>query len=132
LLIAGLEMVLAEIVQSSVPEEAVIAAIHDELLERWTSASDKNSETGAVEYLHIEELANLFLGSDVGIGFPETLCDTMTELCQLRPAVMHPTRPLLGARTPSELASLARRGEELLVTLDNLAPSSEDSHEQKP
>ncbi len=38
LLIAGLEMVLADIVHSIVPEETVIAAMHGELLERWTSA----------------------------------------------------------------------------------------------
>jgi hypothetical protein len=131
LLIAGLEMVLADIVQRTIPEEIVIAAIHDELLERWTSASDKNTETRAVEYLYIKDLAILFLGSAAGTQLPPVLRNTMTELCQLRPAVMHPTRPLIGARTPGELASLASRGEELLVGLDDLLQAAEVSDEQK-
>ncbi len=83
----------------------------------------KNNEARAVEYLYLEDLAKLFLGSAAGSQLPLTLCKTMTKLCQLRPAVMHPARPLLGARSPTELASLARGGEELLVGLDKLAPS---------
>jgi hypothetical protein len=124
LLIASLEMVLADIVQSIVPEERLVALMHGELLERWTSSSAENTEARAVEYLYLEDLANLFVGSDFGTGFSEEMCSTMTELCQLRPVVMHPTRPLLGDRTPTQLASLARRGEELLVRLDELVPSS--------
>jgi hypothetical protein len=124
LLIAGLEMVLADIVQSMVPESKLVAVMHGELLERWTSASAQNTEARAVEYLYLADLTNLFVGSDAGTQLPEELCSTMTELCQLRPVVMHPTRPLLGDRTPTQLASLARRGEDLLVGLNELASSS--------
>jgi hypothetical protein len=117
LLIAALEMALAAIVGLTVSEEKIIARIHNDQRIRWDEASEIGKETMPVEYLYLKDLATLFLLSEAANKVPYSWEPALTQLCQLRTAVMHPAKPLLGKKTPHELALLARQGEELLDQL---------------
>jgi hypothetical protein len=120
LLLADLEMALADIVRHDVPEALVVARIGGDSLKRWSSASNENTEADAVEYLYIKDLAELFLESQWGATLDRGQRNTLTELCQFRPTVMHPARQLTAEHTPQMLASLARRGEDLARMLDDV------------
>ncbi len=123
LLIASLEMALANIVQSTTSEEEITARIRDDSLERWMEALALGKEASPIEYLYLEDLADLFRESGLVRRSPDAWEPTLTELCKFRPAVMHPTRPLVAGGSTGSLASLARRGEELLTRLADLAKS---------
>lgn len=110
LLLADVEMALADIVRHDVLEARVLARLGGYSLKRWKSASAENAEADAVEYLYIKDLAELFLETQWGATLDQSHRDAMTELCKFRPTVMHPTRRLTAGRNPQMLASLARRG----------------------
>ena len=120
LLIADAEMALADIVRRAVPEDRVVERIEGEARDRWKAAAADNKEADAVEYLYLRDLAELFLESAWGVAVSPALRNTLTELCQLRPIVMHAARQLTTGHDPAGLASLARRGETLARTLDGV------------
>ena len=59
LLIAGVEMLLSEIVKRAVPEEEIIARIQSNLKERFEQAHMANQETSPAEYLYLRELMKI-------------------------------------------------------------------------
>jgi len=61
LLVAGIEMLLTEVIKSSFSEEALIAIMSTDVRKRYDQARAANSETNAVEHLYIRQLVNLFL-----------------------------------------------------------------------
>jgi len=60
LLIAGVEMLLSELVRSTINEARVVSFIRADLKKIYDSARSKNEETNAVEYLFIDQLVGLF------------------------------------------------------------------------
>lgn len=119
LLVAAVEMALADIVRHAVSEDQVIARIRGDLLNRWRVATAENREADAVEYLYLGDLTALFLETH----WSEAIIDlrpTLTELCQFRRIVMHPARQVTAGGSPEALACLARRGEDLVRVLDGL------------
>jgi hypothetical protein len=63
LLIAGIEMLLAEIVHFSVSEEKIIRSLRSDQKKRFEHAFAANQETSPAEYLYIGELITLFTGT---------------------------------------------------------------------
>lgn len=99
LLLAGVEMLLSDIVDAQVDGERVENAITGASLTRWHAARREDVETRPVEYLELEPLATMF--AEVVADNPrwsKTFDDMLTRFCQLRPAIMHPTRPLMSGR----------------------------------
>jgi hypothetical protein len=61
LLVAGIEMLLSEIIKSAILEENLVPTIHPNLRKRYYQAHRANSEAHTVEYLYIGQLVDLFL-----------------------------------------------------------------------
>lgn len=61
LLVAGIELLLAEAVRTAVHPDVVLARVHGDVRARWEAAYAANSETSPVEYLYLQDLAELFL-----------------------------------------------------------------------
>lgn len=115
LLISGIEMLLSDLVDRAVDPNVIEEAIQNQQREAWQAALTRNLETRPVEYLNLRELAELFRATVAIDGLWGNEYDNMlTALCHLRPSVMHPVRPLLAERQPSQLAQLATCAE--LVT----------------
>lgn len=127
LLVSDVEMALAEVVRHAVPRDRIIELIRGETLVRWKTATAANNEANPVEYLHIRALAELFLETRWGGLTSEEARNTLTELCQFRPIVMHPARQLTAGRSPAALASLARRSEALVGFLDQVVQEATGS-----
>lgn len=123
LLIAGIEMLLAQIITDRVDRSTILARLREDSRERWQLDVAVNGETNPAEYLYLQDLAELFL------SLPEAtdregsadVTPTLTEVCHFRPSVMHTNRPLIKGRNAAELASLARRAETLTAMLTELA-----------
>jgi hypothetical protein len=121
LLLSGIEMLLSDIVNEVVPEQDVEAAIAGYRLEDWMAARSKNWDTRPVEYLDLEPLCKLFSSVANGRGWNDHHDHMLDELCQLRPSVMHATRPLLAARSPQQLAHLADSAAQVTRSLTEYA-----------
>lgn len=108
LLLSQIEMLLSDIVDASVDNALIEEAITGSAAGRWRVAKAKGFDPRPVEFLDLEQLANLFESTvDDSPGWNKQLHDQLVALSQFRPAVMHATRPLLGRRPPSTLAKLA-------------------------
>lgn len=124
LLIAGIEMLLAMIVRERVSSSSVVARLQGQSLERWEADLAGDHETDPSEYLYLRDLAELFMElPDAKLQGPSDAClrTILTEVCQFRPTVMHPSRSLLKGRSGAQLASLARGAEELTSRLEEIA-----------
>jgi len=129
LLVSAVEMSLSDVVEQSCSDGAVMDKIRGnaETNKRWTEAKRDRLDLRPVEYLYLEDLARLFLDHlalDVP-GWDMTLENQLTELCQIRPAVMHPTRPLLGLRAPAQLATTVDGGKKVIRALARLANATQ-------
>lgn len=128
LLIADIEMALAQIARYAVPRERVVEGMRDEARGRWDEAVAANAETDPVEYLYLRELTALFLESPLAGAFDNALKATLEELCQFRNDVMHPTRSITSKRAPAMLESLARRGERVAKELADVVGSIDSAN----
>lgn len=109
LLISAIEMLLAEIVRRTFTGEFLSSRIRGDAAEAWVSARARNAEADPTEYLFLQDLAELFLEAHSDTqAWTKQLSDRLTEICQFRPVVMHPTRSVAAGRTAAQLASLAR------------------------
>jgi hypothetical protein len=124
LLVAGIEMLLAEIVKNAVPEGEIITAMHPKQQIRYGQAHGINKETHPVEYLYIGELIHLFLGTpcskDLSIWDPAST-EQLRAVEKFRNSVMHPSCSIAAKVTPSGAAELASSAEELADRLRKLA-----------
>jgi len=122
LVISAIEMLLAEIVRRSVTEDFVASRIRGEAREAWDSARDGNAEADPIEYLYLQDLAELFLEvHETAEPWTKGLTNRLTEVCHFRSAVMHPTRSLTAGRTAPQLASLARGADRVARALTAIA-----------
>lgn len=121
LLVSGIEMLLAELVQQACSLEAIESQIREDVRERWVSALSRNSETHPVEYLYLEGLSTLFREAyGCTLRWTATLDHRLTTVCHFRPRVMHPTKSLISGMNSAQLASLARGAEDVTECLSNL------------
>lgn len=127
LLIAGIEMLLAQIVRERVSSSSVVARLQGESRERWEADLAGDNETDPSEYLYLRDLAELFMelpDSKSEGCWDSRLRTILTEVCQFRPTVMHPSRSLLKGRSAAQLASIARGAEQLTSRLEEISASS--------
>lgn len=131
LLVSAVEMLLSEVVEHSCSHDAVMTRIHgnDETLKRWTRAKEDRLDLRPVEYLYLQDLAELFhegpaSGND---AWTQQLQDQLTELCKLRTRVMHPTRPLLGRANPRSLAAVAAASKDVIAAISQMAESARNA-----
>jgi CBS domain-containing protein len=126
LLVAGIEMLLSEIVKYEVPEGQIITAMHPKQQNRYWQAHGKNNETHPVEYLYIGELVHLFLGTSSGKDlstWDRASTQQLRAVEKFRNSVMHPSCSIAATVTPSDAAELASSAEEIAHRLRKLALS---------
>lgn len=121
LAVSAVEILLSEIVDRAVPRNNVLERIcqNSESRQRWESALAERLDLRPVEYLYLEDLAELYRGGP-GQSSPhwaKSEDDRLVALCQLRARIMHPTRPLLGQGNPTSLASVAATAQGVISAL---------------
>lgn len=127
LLIAGIEILLSKIVESSSPATSIIEAMSPEMTQRYSEARSAANEANPVEYLYLEELVNLFLESAYARNLQVwngQYTSRLVEINKFRSVVMHPTRSIIAARSPAQLAALARNAMDLFMRLEMIADGS--------
>lgn len=110
LLVAGIEMLLSEIVRSTISEEKLVLIIDRSLRKRYQQAHHANSEAHAVEYLYIRQLVDLFLATPYAKDphlWDESLTQQLLAVREFRKSVMHPTCSIAATTPPSRAAELA-------------------------
>jgi hypothetical protein len=100
LLISGIEMLLAEIVKSAIPEDRIAASIRAPMRKTYDQARADNQETSPAEYLYIGELVKLF--SQTPYASEADLWNSSSEqlllkVREFRNSVMHPVRSIAAA-----------------------------------
>jgi len=124
LLIAGVEMLLSEIVKYAVPDEEIIASIQSNLKKRFEQARAVNQETSPAEYLNIGELIALFVQTPYACDprlWDEPLTDLLNRVKYFRNDVMHPTRSLAASEDIRAVANLPRWAAEVSGRLRSIA-----------
>jgi hypothetical protein len=127
LLIAGIEILLSKIVEASTPVASIVGAMSPEMAQRYSEARAAASEADPVEYLYLEELVNLFLESAYAADLRvwDGRCKSrLIEINRFRSIVMHPTRSIVAARSPAQLAALARDSMDVLMRLQTIIDGS--------
>jgi hypothetical protein len=97
LLISGVEILLSEIVKSTLPEWQIAMSIRSSMKKRYERACIASQETSAAEYLYIKELIELFLQTEYARdpGFwNESLTSLLLKVKSFRNTVMHATRSM--------------------------------------
>lgn len=124
ILVAGIEMLLSDIVRTSVDPAEIKAVMDTELEKRYEEALTADRETHPVEYLYLQELVDLFLQTDQAKNvdnWDQALSNHLNEINKFRTSVMHPTRSIAARRQPSALAALARSAEEVAARLKQIS-----------
>jgi hypothetical protein len=92
-----------------------------------SEARSAANEANPVEYLYLEELVNLFLESAYARNLQVwngQYTSRLVEINKFRSVVMHPTRSIIAARSPAQLAALARNAMDLFMRLEMIADGS--------
>jgi hypothetical protein len=126
LLVAGIEMLLSELVKFATPEEGIIVTMRPSMRKRYWQAHEKNSEAHPVEYLYLGELVKLFLATSFGRDehlWDDTSIQRLIAVQKFRNTVMHPACSIAATVSPSQAAELASSAEEVAERLRNMALS---------
>jgi hypothetical protein len=124
LLIAGVEMLLSEIVKYAVSDEKIIASIQSNMKKRFEQARAANQETSPAEYLYIDELIALFIQTPFACDprlWDESLTDLLNRVKIFRNDIMHPTRSLAASEDIRTVANLPRWAAETSGRLRSIA-----------
>lgn len=116
LLVAGIEMLLSEVLKSAIPEEALVAVMHPSMRDSYNQAHQVNIEAHPVEYLYIGQLVDLFLSTSYGKDshlWDESLSQRLVAVQKFRNSVMHPACSVAATTPPSRAAELASWAEEV-------------------
>ena len=120
LLIAGVEMLLAEIVKSAIPDNQIITSLRSDQKSKFKQAYAANQETSPAEYLYISDLIGLFAqtpyASDPRL-WDKPLTDLLISIKHFRNDVMHPVRSLAALENVETLANLPRWAAEVTEKL---------------
>jgi hypothetical protein len=109
LLVSGIEMLLAEIIKSAIPEGRIATRIRADLQDAYSQARAENRETSAAEYLYIGELVDLFTETSYARNADLWDADSRHLLIQIRNfrnSVMHPVRSIAAAHNIETAAHL--------------------------
>ena len=109
LLISGIEMLLAEIVKSTIPEERIVTAIHRNMKKAYQQAHSDNQETSPAEYLYIGDLVRLFSQTSYAHDqdlWSDSSKQLLLEIKAFRNSVMHPVRSIAAAENIETAANL--------------------------
>lgn len=124
LLIAGIEMLLAEVVKGAIPADQIMASIRSDQKSRFEQAYAANQEASPAEYLYIGELITLFTqtpyASDPRL-WDKPLTDLLIRVKAFRNDVMHPVRSLAALEDVEAIASLPRWATEVTDRLRGIA-----------
>ena len=140
LLIAGVEMLLSEIVKYAIPEKKIEGKIRSNLKKRFEQARTANQETSPAEYLYLDELIELFAKTRYAHHpglWNESFTGLLKEVKTFRNDVMHPTRSLATSEVVRTVANLPKWAADLSDRLRNIAAlltreSSSDSDNGEP
>jgi hypothetical protein len=120
MLVAGIEMLLSEIVKFVITEEDIVARMQPRVRERYEQAHKANSEAHPVEYLYIGQLVKLFFATSYRKDsrlWNEPSTQRLVAVQKFRNSVMHPVRSIAATTTPSRAAELASWAEEIAERL---------------
>jgi hypothetical protein len=126
LLIAGIEMLLSEVVKHAVPDEQIIGSIRSDMKKRFERAHAVNQETSPAEYLYIKELIALFTKTPWARDarfWDVSLTDLLNRVGDFRNDVMHPTRSLAASESGQAVANLPRWAGEVSGQLRSIVAS---------
>jgi hypothetical protein len=111
LIVAGIEILLSDIIRSAYTTEIVIDAMSYGMAKQYNKAKEADSEAHPVEYLYLTALVKLFLeipDRKDGHSLSETSMVWLRELNKFRRLIMHPACSIAAARTPAEIAEFTR------------------------
>jgi hypothetical protein len=126
LLIASIEMLLSEIVKHALPEKDIVASIRSDMKKRFEQAQMANQETSPAEYLYINELITLFIGTSYARDprlWDGALTDLLEKVRHFRNDVMHPARSIAASENIQTVANLPRWATEVSDKLRSIAAS---------
>lgn len=111
LLIAGIEMLLSEVVKSAIADNQIIASIRSDQKRRFEQAYAANREASPAEYLYIDQLVSLFTRTPYASDprfWDESLTDLLFRVKSFRNDIMHPVRSLAASENIETIANLPR------------------------
>jgi hypothetical protein len=107
LLVAGIEILLSDIIRSAYPMDIVVEVMSAGMAKQYKKAKEANSETHPTEYLYLTALVKLFLDIPLvkdGNFLAEASIVWLKDLNKFRRLVMHPACSIATARSPAEIA----------------------------
>ena len=111
LLIAGIEMLLAEIVKDDISDDQIIASLRSDQRKRFEQAYAANQEASPAEYLYIGGLITLFTRTRYASDprcWDEPLTNLLLRVKYFRNDVMHPVCSLAASEDIEAIANLPR------------------------
>jgi len=111
LLIAGIEMLLAEIVKYDISDNQIIASLRSDQRKRFEQAYTANQEASPAEYLYLGELITLFTRTRYASDprcWDEALTALLIKVKYFRNDVMHPVISLAASEDIDAIANLPR------------------------
>lgn len=121
LLIMGVEMRLAELVQREVPEDAIVKAVlaKRDTQKRWLKAQETGLELRPVSYLYLRQLQDLFL-KHIATGGDAWMAPALHRISLVRNTVMHPVKPMTDGESVMDLSSLEDSIDRMCSHMDSL------------
>lgn len=117
LLVAGIEMLLSEIIKSVMPEKVLLAAMDPRTRKHYDQAHKANIEAHPVETFLIQGSSSTCSCPPHAGTIPSggmSLCRSgLSAVRKFRNSVMHPTRSIAATTSPSRAAELASWAEEV-------------------
>ncbi len=136
LLVAGIEILLADIIRVVCPTDSVIRALKSGMVKQYNRAKEANTEAHPVEYLYLTALVELFLKNPrvrSAKVLDEPSINWLKNLNKFRVLVMHPACSIAAARSPMEIAQFTRLAVDVIGRLQELSRDFHaGSHGQAP
>ena len=125
LLIAGIEMQLAEIVRKACKPDDIEEKIRGPLAKVYNEACSKGQETNPVEYLNLKGLMELFQGAecDDHLLCDERLSDLLGRIAKYRNDVMHANKSLAASADAASIGDLPSWATEASASLGQIISS---------
>ena len=123
LLVAGIEILLSEIIRCSLLERTIIGAMSPALAKQYEKAKKSNNETHPVEYLYLTTLVKLFMElprARNANALSKPSAEWLISLNKFRRLVMHPSCSIATARSATEIAEFTRTAVNVIEQLQVL------------
>jgi hypothetical protein len=129
LLVAGIEMLLSEVVGSSISEDDAAAIMKPQMRRRYDQAREAGSEAQPAEYLYIRQLVQLFLATPYvkdSLLWEDSLSLQLIAVRDFRNSVMHPACSIAATTSPMQAAEIASWAEEVAARLRQMVTMLRD------